>query len=128
MAGTGVQVMFAFLLVLPFYNRFSRLTSFERDAYFATLVCVAIATVLLIAPTVHHRLLFRHGEKEFIVWLGSRLAVLASVFLCAGFVGIFVLISQVVFGATAAAIVGASVAAFVGTLWFGVPLIRRFRS
>ncbi len=127
MAGTGVQVMFAFLLVVPFYNRFRHLTAFERDDYFATLVCVAIATVLLIAPTVHHRLLFRQGEKEFVVWLGSRLAVLASAFLCGGFIGIFVLISHVVFGPTVAAVTGAVVAAFVILLWFGVPLLRRAR-
>ena len=66
-ARTGIQVLFAFLLVVPFDSRFGRLSSFERYEYFVTLLCVAIAATLLIAPSIHHRLLFRHGQKSYLV-------------------------------------------------------------
>ena len=58
-AGTAIQVLLAFLLVVPFDSRFERLSSFERYDYFATLLCIAVAAVLLIALSIHHRLLFR---------------------------------------------------------------------
>lgn len=127
-AGTGVQVLFAFLLVVPFYNRFAHLSRFERDDYFATLLCVAIASMLLIAPSVHHRLLFRRGEKEFLVKLGSQMAIVASAFLALGFTGIFLLISDVLFGSGSDWLVGGVMGMFVSSLWFGVPLFRRLRS
>ena len=123
----GVQVLFAFLLVVPFYNRFPHLSRFERDDYFATLVCVAIASMLLIAPSVHHRLLFRRGEKEFLVKLGSQMAIVASVFLALGFTGIFLLISDVLFGSGSDWLVAGLMGVFVVSLWFGVPLVRRLR-
>jgi O-antigen/teichoic acid export membrane protein len=124
-AGTGVQVLFAFLLIVPFNNRWARVSGFDRHVYYVTLLCVAIATVLLIAPSVHHRLLFRRGEKEFVVGLGNRLAVLAAVFLAVGLTGILVLVSDFVFGGVAAAVVGGATAALLGGLWFLVPLRRR---
>lgn len=127
-AGTGVQVLFAFLLVIPFDNRFTKLNSFERDVYFVTLACVAVAAVLLIAPSVHHRLLFRHGEKEFLVNLGSRLAVVAAFFLAISFTGIFVLIGDLLFGGTGAVLSGALMALLVALLWFAIPLARRERA
>src|ERR1700704_4867094 len=67
----GVQVLFAFLLVVPFNQRFSATTPFQRGAYFATLLLTASATVFLIAPSVHHRLLFRLQEKEHIVLIAN---------------------------------------------------------
>lgn len=126
-AGTGVQVLFAFLLIVPFNNRWTKVTAFERYDYYVTLLCVAVAAVLLIAPSVHHRLLFRRGQKEFIVQLGSRLAVVAAAFLAVGLTGILVLISDFVFSGTAAAVVGLCSAVVVTSLWFVVPLTRRRR-
>jgi amino acid transporter len=125
-AGTGVQVLFAFLLIVPFNNRWSKVSSFDRYDYYLTLLCVAIATVLLIAPSIHHRLLFRRGDKEYIVALGTRFAIAAAAFLAVGLTGILVLISDFVFGSTAAVVVGACTAAVVGVLWFAVPLRHRW--
>jgi hypothetical protein len=126
-AGTGVQVMFAFLLIVPFNNRWSKVSSFDRYAYYVTLLCVATATILLIAPSIHHRLLFRRGDKEYIVQLGNRFAIAAAVFLAVGLVGILVLISNFVFGGALAPVVGACAALSVGAIWFVVPLRRRRR-
>ncbi|MBV9196537.1 MAG: hypothetical protein JO168_20560 [Solirubrobacterales bacterium] len=124
-AATGVQVLFAFLLIVPFNNRFSRVSSFERYDYFVTLLCVAVAAVLLIAPSVHHRLLFRLGEKAFIVTIGNRLAIAAAAFLCVGLTGILVLLSSFIFGGVTAAVVGACAACLVIGVWFALPLIHR---
>src|SRR5258707_1036722 len=65
-AATGVQVMLAFLLVVPFNARWSRVTAFDRVDYFVTLLCVSAAAALLIAPSMQHRLLFRHGQKAYL--------------------------------------------------------------
>jgi hypothetical protein len=60
----GVQILFAFLLTVPFAQRFAELTGLQRNVFFATLLCTAAATALLIAPSAHHRLLFRQGARE----------------------------------------------------------------
>src|SRR3954464_5404392 len=70
---TGVQVLFAFLLTVPFSSRFDAITGFQRGAYFAALVGAAAASVLLIAPTAVHRVLFRMGQKAYMVEVSNRL-------------------------------------------------------
>src|SRR4029079_13733831 len=72
---TGVQVLFAFLLTVPFSSRFDQITHFQRAAYFTALVGSAAASVLLIAPTAVHRILFRLGQKEYMVEVSNRLAL-----------------------------------------------------
>ncbi len=126
-AGTGIQVLFAFLLIVPFNAGWRRVSSFERYDYFVTLLCVAIATTLLIAPSVHHRLLFRRGEKEYLVSISNRFLIVASVFLSVGLTGILVLITDFLFGGTAAVVVGTLTAAFLAIVWFAIPLHRRGR-
>jgi hypothetical protein len=124
-AGTGIQVMFAFLLIVPFNTGWRHVDSFERTVYFATLLVVACAAFLLLAPPVHHRILFRHGEKQFLVRWGNYLAIGGMFLLGLGFIGILVLVSDVVIGGAAPAIVGGLAAVFVGALWFALPIIRR---
>jgi hypothetical protein len=127
-AATGVQVMLAFLLVVPFNARWSRLTAFDRVDYFVTLLCVSAAAVLLIAPSMQHRLLFQRGEKPYLVQMGNRSAIAGGAFLAAGLVGALILLSNVLFGTVAAALVGGVSSVGVSTLWFWVPLRRRLRS
>lgn len=124
-AGTGIQVMFAFLLVVPFNTGWHHVDSFERTVYFVTLLFVATAAFLLMAPPVHHRILFRRGEKRFLVRTANYLAIGGMVFLALGFTGILILISDVVVGGAAPVLVGVLAAAFVGGLWFLLPIIRR---
>src|SRR3954467_10610254 len=71
---TGVQVLFAFLLTVPFSSRFAQITDFQRGTYFAALVGAAAASVLLIAPTAIHRVLFRLGQKAYMVEMSNRFA------------------------------------------------------
>jgi hypothetical protein len=126
-AGTGVQVLLAFLLVVPFNSRWSRVTAFDRYVYYVTLLCIASAAVLLIAPSVHHRMLFRRGEKSYLVELGNRLAIIAMALVTIGLTGILLLISNVLFGGVTAAIVAAVALIGVVTLWFGLPLLRGYK-
>jgi hypothetical protein len=124
-AATGIQVLFAFLLIVPFNTGFKQVTSFDRYVYFATLICVATAAALLIAPTIHHRLLFRRGQKAYLLRVGTGFTIAAMAFLGVGLTGILILIAHVIFGDAAAAVTGACAAAGLAILWFGVPLERR---
>jgi hypothetical protein len=126
-AGTGIQVLLAFLLVAPFNQRFKSLTAFERGDYFVTLVCIALAAILLIAPSVHHRLMFRQGEKAYVVKLGTRLAIAASGFMALGLTGIIVLITHMMFGGAAAIASGIVAATLLSAVWFAVP-VRQLRA
>jgi hypothetical protein len=124
-AGTGIQVMFAFLLVVPFNTGWSKTSSFERAVYFVTLALVALATFLLMAPPVHHRLLFRHHEKPYLIAVANKLAIAGLAFLALGFTGIMVLLSDYVVGGIAPVVAGALTLAITGGLWFALPLLRR---
>jgi hypothetical protein len=125
LAGTGIQVMFAFLLVVPFQHGWSSVDSFERTVYFVTLLFVAVAAFLLMAPPIHHRILFRHGEKRFLISVANYVAIAGMICLAIGFVGILLLISDVVVGGAAPGAVAGGVAVFIGVLWFVLPLVRR---
>ena len=84
LAMPGKQVLFAFLLVLPFQQRFQELTENQVYVYFSALLCAALAIVLLITPTANHRLRWRQGDKEALLKNGTRSAIAATVFLAAG--------------------------------------------
>ncbi|HWF25522.1 MAG TPA: DUF6328 family protein [Solirubrobacteraceae bacterium] len=124
-ASTGIQVLLAFLLVAPFDNRFARLSGFERGDYFITLVCIALAAVLLIAPSIHHRVLFRRRQKPYVLRVGNQAMIAAMVFLGLGLTGIIILITDIMFGGAAAAVAGAAAAVIIAGLWFAVPWERR---
>jgi uncharacterized membrane protein YjgN (DUF898 family) len=124
-AATGIQVLFAFLLVVPFYATFKYLSAFERDVYFVTLVCIATSAILLIAPSIHHRLLFHQGQRAYLVRTGNALAIAASIFLSVGLTGILIVISDVVFGGAVTPIVGVLAGGSIATVWYVVPLNRR---
>src|SRR4051812_9015490 len=74
-AQTGIQVMFAFLLSVPFTNRFSTLTGFERSDYYVSTLLAALAAILLTAPTAYHRVLFRQHDKEHVVEVASAFSL-----------------------------------------------------
>jgi hypothetical protein len=126
-AQTGVQVLFAFLLVLPFNNRFSDVSDYERGVYFATLLLSAAATLFLIAPSAHHRILFRLQEKRHVVLVANKLALAGTACLALAMTGAVLLITTFLFGALTGAIVGGLTFAAFGLVWYAVPLGRRWR-
>ena len=121
----GVQVLFAFLLTVPFSQGFTKLDSLQRGVFFATLLCTAAATALLIAPSSHHRLLFRQGVREQRVELGNLLAILGLAFLVPAMVGVLFVITDLIFGSVAAIFVTVIVTLFFVLLWFVLPLRYR---
>jgi len=121
----GVQVLFAFLLTVPFSQGFPKLDALQRGVFFATLLCTAAATALLIAPSSHHRVLFRQGVREQRVQMGNLLAILGLAFLVPAMVGVLFVITDLIFGLVAAIIVTAVVTLVFVLLWFVLPLPYR---
>jgi len=123
----GVQVLFGFLLTVPFTDRFQALTMVQERLYFATLLSTALATAFLVAPTANHRLLFRKRDKEHIVMSSNRLATAGVGFLALSICGVILLVSDVVFDAPTSVIATCAKAVVFAWLWFVLPLIRRAR-
>jgi hypothetical protein len=122
----GVQVLFAFLLIVPFNQGWTRMSQFDRKLYFGTLLCTALATVLLIAPTIHHRLLFRQRQKRFLVMTANRLSEAGMTALAVAMTSAVALVTHVEFGGTIATVVVSGVVAlcFAG-VWYAVPIGHR---
>jgi drug/metabolite transporter (DMT)-like permease len=123
----GIQVLFAFLLVVPFQQGWAQVTEFEKTVYYVTLLCTAVSSLLLIAPTARHRIRFRELDKRWVVESANRLAIAGLAFLGAAIAGVILLISHVVYGDTTTAIATAAVAVAIGWLWFAAPLVRELR-
>jgi len=123
----GVQVLFAFLLVVPFQQGFSQVTDLTRYVYFAGMLSSAVAIAFLIAPATYHRLNLRRGveEKEEMLFLSSRFALVGTVFLALGIVCSLFVVADVLFGDVAALVVALGIAILIAVLWYAVPLIRR---
>jgi hypothetical protein len=124
---TGVQVLFAFLLIVPFSAGFGGLGAGERYVYFAILLATAAAAGLLIAPSALHRLVFRQGDKPYLVTCANRMAISGLACLMFAMTGILGLLSGHLFGWLAGVIVVVAAGAFFGLLWFGLGLSRRRR-
>ena len=121
----GVQVLFAFLLTVPFATRFDGVSAFERNVYFVTLLCSALASAFFIAPTAYHRLNFRRGDKRHIVEVPSRFTVLGLVALFVAMLGAVVMVTSFLFGAQTMVVTALGVFAVFTSLWFVLPLLRR---
>jgi Family of unknown function (DUF6328) len=122
----GVQVLFAFLLTIPFTGRFASLTHDHRLAYQIAFYAVALAAVLMISPTALHRLRFRKGDKEYILQASNRLVLLGLFALAVGMVATIWLVSELLFDQGPANIVALVAAVVVGGLWFVLPMSRKF--
>jgi hypothetical protein len=121
----GAQVLFAFLLTLPFTQRFGALTNLDRDAYFAAFLCTAVGTSMLMAPTMHHRLRFREHDKERMLLSFNKLILGGSVFLAAAIALSVYVVTGMLFQSTWAAITGGVLAAWLVALWYVLPLVQR---
>jgi hypothetical protein len=121
----GVQVLFAFLLVAPFNKRFGEVSTFERDLYLAALLLTLLATMLLIAPTMIHRLEFRRGEKPYVVRVANRLMISGLTVLALAMTTAVLLITHFLFGPPTAVITTVIVLGAFILIWFLLPLRRR---
>jgi uncharacterized protein involved in cysteine biosynthesis len=121
----GVQVLFAFLLIVPFQQTIDRVTDFQRDVYFLTLVSAAVASALLIAPAAQHRVLFRQHDKEALLHRSSRSAFAGLMVLALAIVSALLLVVDVLFSRTVAWVTAGGVAALLAWWWVAVPFWQR---
>ena len=123
----GVQVLFAFLLTVPFNQRFSQVTSFDETIYLVTLLSTAVATALLLAPSALHRIEFRQDDKEHIVNVANRYAIAGFAALMVSVTGAVLLVTHFLYSDTTAYIATAAVATLLALCWYVMPVMRRVR-
>jgi Family of unknown function (DUF6328) len=121
----GVQVLFAFLLAVPFASGWQRVTNFQRDVFFVAFLCTTAATILLIAPSTYHRLRWRVHDKEHLLVAANRLTIAGSVFLALAIISVVLLITDLLFSLGWAIVATALVAFGFGWFWYGLALVRR---
>jgi len=121
----GVQVLFAFLLAVPFAAGWRRVTNFQRDVFFVAFLCTTAATILLIAPSTYHRLRWREHDKEHMLVTANRLTIAGSVFLALAMISVVLLITDLLFSVEWAIVATALVAFGFGWFWYGLALLRR---
>jgi uncharacterized membrane protein len=123
----GVQVLFAFLLILPFSNGFSKVSQGEKIVYFAAVLCTMLSTAMFIAPTTYHRIRFRDRDKERLIDISNRLAIAGTVLLAAAMSCAIYLISEFVFNVWVGVAATAFTAVTFASFWYALPLRRELR-
>jgi hypothetical protein len=121
----GVQILFAFLLAVPFQMRFAKVTPTQRDLYFATLLATALSTIFLIAPSATHRVRFHKRDREYLIETGNTYLLIGLGFLAIAIVLALILISDVLYNGVVVWLAPALVGALLVAVWFVRPLLRR---
>ena len=123
----GVQVLFAFLLAVPFTQRFAQVTEVQKGAFMATLLCTLIGTVLFTAPTAFHRIRFRDGDKEALLRWANLFTITGLVFLSMALTAAVFVITDYLFRGPLTVIVTVFAALLFLVIWFALPLARNAR-
>jgi hypothetical protein len=123
----GVQVLFAFLLTVPFQQGFSKATAFQKDVYLVTLLLTALASALLISPSAYHRLEFRQDDKKHIVLMANRFAIAGFAVLAAAMTSAVLLVTDYLYSDTTSIVSTIGVGVVLYGLWYAAPLTRRLR-
>jgi hypothetical protein len=126
--GTGVQILFAFLLSIAFQARFSATTTIQRGIYLATLLLSGLATALMIAPVAMHRFTFRDRVKDEVVAVTNACAIAGLAVLSFAMTGAVLLICDWVAGPLAGTLCATGAALVFGIAWLGFPLWMRARA
>jgi len=121
----GVQVLFAFLLAVPFAQRFEDVTNLQRDAYLVALIGTMLGSLFLIAPTAHHRIRFRDPDKESVLMLANAFTIVGTVFLALSMTAVVFLVTDLLFKGLFTAVVTSVTAALFTVVWFVLPLVQR---
>jgi hypothetical protein len=121
----GVQVLFAFLLTIPFAPRFSTLNAGDRRVYFGAILATAISSALLIAPSAHHRARFRKGTKEQLLKVANAFALAGMFFLALAMAAAMYVVTHALYESGVATTVAAVMGAAIIGLWFAAPLLYR---
>jgi hypothetical protein len=121
----GIQVLFAFLLTVPFTQRFPQVTTTQRTTFYTAFCMTAVSSILLIAPTVIHRLEFRAGNKEQILQVSNRLAIVGSFFLTGAIVSVVFLITDVLYNGALPILAAIIIGVLTLSIWYAFPLQSR---
>jgi hypothetical protein len=124
-AGIGVQILFGFLLALPFSNRFAKLGSWQRHLFIADVLLAAVATALLVGPVAYHRLVFRRRMKESLVRTANVMAIAGLMTVGLAISVAVLLITSFVMPGAAAIVISVFVFCMFAGLWLALPLARR---
>ena len=122
----GVQALFAFLLIVPFSERFTATTPNERAAYYVAFAAAALSSVLFIAPSVYHRVQFRQRDKEQLLRVGNAVVLAGTVVLGVGIAASIFFVTGFLADDTLALVASLGAFALLSALWWGLPLMRRF--
>jgi hypothetical protein len=123
----GVQMLFGFLLAVPFSQRFTHVTSNQQELYYSAFVAAAGASVCFIAPTSFHRIVWQHGDKELLLRISSALTIVGTVFLAVAIGSVMLFITSYLYGTSYAAVAGSLLLGALLVLWYLVPLAVRLR-
>jgi hypothetical protein len=123
----GVQVLFAFLLAVPFANGWKNVDGAEKAAFFVAFLATSVASALLIAPSAFHRLEWRAKDKEHLLEISNRLTIAGMAFLALAICAAVFLIADYIYNPIAAIALTSLTLVLYGGLWYAVPLIRRAR-
>jgi Family of unknown function (DUF6328) len=121
----GVQVLFAFLLIVPFSQGYDKLDAGDRRVYFAAVLATVVSTMCLMAPTAHHRLRFRSGVKEQLLHVANVFAIVGLVLLAFAMAAVTYVITDVVYPGTLPRTVSAVLAGMFAVVWFVLPVFYR---
>ena len=120
----GVQVLFAFLLTVPFTQYFAKVTDSQKLVYFGALLITAVSSAFLIAPTPFHRVRWRDGDKEALLKLSNKFALVGLSFLGVALNSVVWLITDILYGSPWNVVVTAASVLVFGSLWLAIPLLR----
>ena len=121
----GVQVLFAFLLAVPFSQRFAQTTDLQRDAFMVALLSTMAGSVFLIAPSAYHRIRFRDRDKEALLQISNAFAIVGMVFLAIGMTSVVFLVTDMIFKGPVTTVVTSVTAGLFALVWFVLPLVRK---
>jgi hypothetical protein len=120
----GVQLLFGFLLTVPFQQRFSEVTDFQRTVYLCTLVLTAASAAFFMAPSAFHRLTFRERQKPYLVKTATRQTIVGMALLALAMNGAVLVLVDVLFRWPTVVVVVTATTLLFAWLWFGLPLVR----
>jgi len=121
----GVQVLFAFLLAVPFSQRFEQTTDLQRDTFMVALLSTLAGSVFLIAPSAYHRIRFRDRDKEALLRISNTFAIVGMVFLAIGMTSVVFLVTDMIFKGLVTTVVTSVTAGLFALVWFVLPLVRK---
>lgn len=124
-AQTGSQILTGFLLTVPFSSRFEQLTSLQRTAYLVVLSGAIVSTALMLAPVAFHRILFRHGQRAWLVETANQMARVGLGFVALTTTGVAFIVFDIVVGVTGGVIAAVGALTVFLSLWLAIPVWRR---